>query len=95
MNIVMFETTIRQDKEGRYCLHKAAGGESKHQPAQFLRLDSTKELVQEIGTMGNPIVVINGGKGRGTYVCKEPNKRTYRGNFQSRISCFGRGKIIS
>lgn len=74
MNIVMFNQEIRRDKEGRYCLndlHKAAGGEAKHQPAQFLRLDSTKELVQEIGTMGNPIVVINGGKGRGTYVCKE------------------------
>lgn len=74
MNIVLFETAIRQDKEGRYCLndlHKSAGGEARHQPAQFLRLDSTKELAEEIGTMGNPILVINGGKNRGTYVCKE------------------------
>lgn len=74
MNITICNTSIRQDAQGRYCLndlHKAAGGEAKHQPAQFLRLDSTKELAQEIGTMGNPIVVINGGNGRGTYVCKE------------------------
>ena len=27
-------------------LHKAAGGESKHQPAFFLRADQTKELIR-------------------------------------------------
>ena len=29
-------------------LHKAAGGEDKHQPSLFMRLDSTKALVEEI-----------------------------------------------
>ena len=29
-------------------LHKAAGGEDKHQPSLFMRLGSTKALVEEI-----------------------------------------------
>lgn len=44
-------TAIRQDAEGRYCLndlHKAAGGEAKHQPAFFMRRQETNELIEEI-----------------------------------------------
>lgn len=77
MNIVMFETTIRQDKEGRYCLndlHKAAGGESKHQPSNWLRLDNTQAMIEEIDRSSevmNALNVQQGGKNQGTYVCKE------------------------
>jgi hypothetical protein len=69
---------IAQDDAGRFCLndlHKAAGGEARHQPAQFMRLASTDELVAELsgeqGDMGNPISVVRGGTAQGTYVCKE------------------------
>lgn len=58
-------------------LHKAAGGEDKHQPSLFMRLDSTKALVEEIVNenkrsteMQTAVRVING-NGGGTYVCKE------------------------
>lgn len=68
---------VRQDSEGRYCLndlHKAAGGESKHQPANFLRLDNTKALIDEIdrsSDMRNAIDVKQGGVNQGTYAAKE------------------------
>ncbi len=77
MNLVMFDTSIRQDKEGRYCLndlHKAAGGENRHRPSMWTENQQTKELIDELVTMdfGNaPAVSIRGGKNSGTYVCKE------------------------
>lgn len=43
--------TVSQDEVGRYCLndlHKAAGGESRHKPANFLRTNHVKELIAEI-----------------------------------------------
>lgn len=59
-------------------LHKASGGEDKHQPAFFMRRDSTKAIVEEIinenkrssESQSAPVRVING-DGGGTYVCKE------------------------
>lgn len=58
-------------------LHKASGSEDKHQPSLFMRLDSTKALVEEIVNenkrsteMQTAVRVING-NGGGTYVCKE------------------------
>lgn len=73
----MFNQEIRRDKEGRYCLndlHKAAGGEAKDKPANWLRLDKTKELIEEYsGCSGMSIAVsvVKGGAKQGTYVCKE------------------------
>lgn len=71
------ETAIAQDINGRFSLndlHRAAGAEPRHQPAQFLRLDSIAELAREIGEksdMGNPISVVRGGPGQGTFACRE------------------------
>lgn len=77
---------IRQDECGRYCLndlHKAAGGESRHQPANWLRLDTTKELTHEVDSsdlrnLGNTgscaipgIPGIESKQGIGTFVCKQ------------------------
>ncbi|ELM3730583.1 KilA-N domain-containing protein, partial [Edwardsiella piscicida] len=73
---------VRQDVDGRFCLndlHRAAGGEKRHQPTNWLALAQTKELIGEIiatpeitGVLDNqPITVINGGDYRGTYACKE------------------------
>lgn len=86
--LVIGEFTIRQDDDGRYCLndlHKASGGDKKHQPAYFIRNQQTKDLVNEIVNSANlqslendltsnmsidPIKKMEGVKG-GTYVVKE------------------------
>lgn len=37
--LVIVSVSIRQDEEGRYCLndlHKASGGEQRHQPRYWL-----------------------------------------------------------
>jgi hypothetical protein len=63
-------------------LHAAAGGEAKHQPALFLRLDQTRELIAEIHSTETQsgiqpsetravLQTINGGPNRGTYACRE------------------------
>ncbi len=82
MNALTLTTiTIRQDAEGRYCLndlHKASGGEQRHQPRYWLENLQTQELVQELSDSGNPlslnnppITIIKGGKNQGTFVVKE------------------------
>lgn len=77
-HLMIADVQIRTDEHGRFSLndlHKAAGAEARHQPAQFLRLDATGALVDELaeenGGMGNPIVTINGGRASGTFVSKE------------------------
>ena len=77
-SLTIVETAIRQDAEGRYSLndlHRAAGGEKKHQPALFMRQKQTKALVDEISStdmQSIPAVTVLGrGKAQGTYVCKE------------------------
>lgn len=53
-------------------LHKASGGEKRHQPGYFLVNDQAKGLVTEISTAGIPVLnTINGGPNRGTYACRE------------------------
>lgn len=79
--LTIADTAIRQDAEGRYCLndlHRAAGGEKRHQPSDWLRLKQTQELIAELavpgipGTLKNqPLAVIQGGTQQGTYVAKE------------------------
>lgn len=78
--LVIGEFSIRQDDEGRYCLHdlhKASGGAEKHQPAFFIRNKQTKDLIAEIesekhsANLQSAVKTINGGNGRGTYVVKE------------------------
>lgn len=49
--IVISQTTIHQDAEGRYCLndlHRAAGGADKHGPGRWLRTDACKSLIELI-----------------------------------------------
>lgn len=68
---------IHQDAEGRYSLndlHKASGNERRHEPKNWLNIQQTKELIDEIINTGisvfSPIESKRGCKG-GTYVCKE------------------------
>lgn len=67
-------TAVRQFN-GLYSLndlHKASGGEAKHEPNQFSRLDQTQALIAEIKSadMRNCIETRRGNNG-GTYACKE------------------------
>lgn len=76
-HLTIADVAIRTDAEGRYCLndlHRAAGGDPKHQPFNWLRLDSTRALCSEIdqsSEMRTALKVQNGGTAPGTYVCKE------------------------
>jgi hypothetical protein len=68
--------TIRKNSEGLYHLndlHEASGGDKKSQPNYFMSNKQTVALINEIElTTGIPgVLVINGGKDKGTYVCKE------------------------
>jgi hypothetical protein len=69
---------IRQ-VESLYCLndlHTASGGEKRHQPSDFLRIDQTKALIDEISSSADSrniaVKVVRGkGKAQGTYACRE------------------------
>ncbi|MEA9885994.1 phage antirepressor KilAC domain-containing protein [Xanthomonas campestris pv. raphani] len=72
--LTIASTTIRRDDSGRYCLndlHRAAGGEPRHQPRYWLANQQTQELVSEMGDSGNPLSVQRGGPDQGTFVAKE------------------------
>ncbi|HFW0557289.1 TPA: KilA-N domain-containing protein [Salmonella enterica subsp. enterica serovar Virchow] len=69
---------VRRDVQGRYCLndlHRAAGGEDRHKPSNFMRMDSTRELCAEIDRCSDMSIgcveTIRGGFGQGTYVSRE------------------------
>ena len=75
--LILDSITIRTDADGRYCLndlHRAAGAESKHQPAFWMRNAQTQALINEIGNsadlQSSPVSSIEGAAG-GTYVAKE------------------------
>lgn len=76
-SLVIANTGIRQDADGRYNLndlHKSSGGAAKHKPGNWLRLDETKGLVDEIercSDVSNALNVNQGGNMQGTFVCKE------------------------
>jgi hypothetical protein len=73
MNQIMIsETGIKQDEQGRYCLndlHRAAGGEKRHQPSNWLANKQTSELIAELSITG--ITGIETKQGLGTFVAKE------------------------
>src|SRR5690606_29129944 len=70
---------------GRFSLndfHRAAGGEKRHAPNEWLRNEQARELVEEVSKPGNPglgygkagipaLRIVKGGRAPGTYVCKE------------------------
>jgi len=74
--VTIGSTVIRQHN-GLYSLndlHNASGGDDKHKPSNFVRLDTTQELIKEIeqcSDMSTAVETINGGKYRGTYACRE------------------------
>ena len=75
--IIINDVFIAQDKQGRYCLndlHKAAGNLPEHQSAQFIRLESTQKLIEEMKSVNShtleSVHTIMGGNG-GIYATKE------------------------
>ncbi|MGL4666586.1 MAG: KilA-N domain-containing protein [Saezia sp.] len=75
--IIINNEVASQDKQGRYCLndvHKAAGNLPEHEPAQFIHLDSTQKLIEEIKYVNlhsSEHVRIVMGRNGGAYVSKE------------------------
>ena len=74
--ITIANTLIAVDKEGRFCLndlHKAAGAESRHQPAFFFRRPEIQELEAELNSAPAQSLstITTQGRNGGTYVCKE------------------------
>jgi len=70
--------SVRRDQNARFCLndlHRAAGGEERHKPSNFFRLENIKELCAEIDRCSDVSIAsvesIRGGPNQGTYVCKE------------------------
>lgn len=73
-NLVISETFIRQDDDGRYCLndlHHASGSKAEHRPGHFLRNKQTKGLIREMATAQICAVRSAEGASGGTYVAKE------------------------
>lgn len=66
---------IKQDEQGRYCLndlHRAAGGEKRHAPNEWIRLQQTQELIREMWSPEKPeISGIQSKQGLGTFVAKQ------------------------
>ena len=74
--IILGDVTVRQH-DGLFSLndlHRASGGEDRHQPAKFVRLDQTEALIAEIGSspeMESLKTIVGKGKAQGTYACRE------------------------
>lgn len=72
--LTIADTQIRTDAHGRYWLndlHRAAGGEKRHQPSDWLRLQSTQELIATLANEKPGIPGIESIQRLGTFVCKE------------------------
>jgi len=76
-NLIITDVAIRQDSQNRYCLndlHKAAGNLKKHKPANWLRLEQTKaliEVVERCSEVRNAVNIMQGGTHQGTFVVKK------------------------
>lgn len=83
MSLAISGTSIRQDSNGRFCLndlHKAAGNETRHKPANWLQLQNVQELIEELkksddgipaSKQNQPLEILKGGTVQGTFVVKE------------------------
>ncbi|MDG6828744.1 P22AR C-terminal domain-containing protein [Glaesserella parasuis] len=74
-NLQILSTSIRQldNLFNLKDLHIVAGNEKKHEPYLFVRLDTTKELIEEIqkeDPTTQPLKTLRGTQG-GTYACEE------------------------
>ena len=74
ITLAIGDITVRQHN-GLFSLndlHKAAGGEAKHQPALFMRMEQTQALIAEIGnSTDSQSFKTKEGRNGGTYACRE------------------------
>lgn len=85
-DLIISEVLVRIDGDGRYCLndlHKAAGGESRHQPAKWLITQQAIDLIELlksekrdtgilVSKQNQPLKVYKGGSSwQGTFVAKD------------------------
>lgn len=71
-NLILSDVKVSINEQGLYRLndlHKAAGGETKHKPSEWLRNQQTESLIDEINKAGIP--ALESVQKRGTYACKE------------------------
>lgn len=84
MKLVIANTEIHQDAEGRFSLndlHRASGSEDKNKPSNFLRSEQTQKLIEAINRCSdsssgssdsmNALSTKEGGKNQGSYGVKE------------------------
>lgn len=75
MKLIICNTAIHQDAEGRFSLndlHKAAGGTTAQQPSNFIRNDQTQSLMREIDNSSNLMSLkVREGRNGGSFGCKE------------------------
>lgn len=77
MELLISETLVRQDDDGRYCLndlHRASGGSDKDKPSNFLRRKETRAMARLMGACSDsstPVHTVNDGANNGTYVARE------------------------
>ena len=84
--LITFDPQAIKQLDGLYCLndlHRMAGGERKHTPSRFIRLDKTQALIKALldelerefkdSKIPEPYIikVIGKGKPQGTYTCRE------------------------
>jgi len=72
-HIMIANIKIRMDADGRYSLndlHKAAGGERRNDPSDWMANKQTKELIVLLETTGKSVVKKEG-RGGGTFVPKQ------------------------
>ncbi|AOT27150.2 hypothetical protein Her_0079 [Vibrio phage Her] len=66
--ITISSKLIRKDETGLYSLndlHKASGNHKNHQPSNFLRQSTTKELIEEISSSSDMRSTVKALNGRG------------------------------
>jgi len=85
--VTIGSTAIHQ-RNGLYSLndlHQASGGDSKHQPSNFIRLDTTRALIAEISNSSDvrnyEPIEIGRGKHGGTYGAANTAAPTPAGNW--------------
>jgi hypothetical protein len=68
------EVAIHADEQGRFSLndlHRAAGGEDRHKPGNWLSNQQANDLIVVIENDGIPAISRKVGRNGGTFVCKE------------------------
>lgn len=74
MNLEIMGVEVKVNKDGLFSLndlHKAAGGEEKDQPSNWLRSKNTIELIDEILIHQKWAIKKSAGRYGGTFICKE------------------------